>query len=152
MMSPRRRTGRARLVLSLVAVVVGGLMVWAVTLYAARGHGKGQLEIRDEFRVGHASALVDQVPFLLPDATPGRSVDIYVQHDPGAAVDTGWLAFSAYAPGQRDRECFLRYSEEDEVFRDPCTDEEFPPDGTGLTQYKVRVDDDDRVHISLATA
>jgi len=148
-MSPRRRTARARVVVAVVAVVLGGLLLWGVTVYAARGKGKGDLEIKSEFRVGHAAALVDQVPFLLPDATPGRSVDIYIQHDPGQPVDAGWLAFSARAPGQDDRRCNLVYSEEDEVFRDPCTDAEFPASGEGLTHYPTRLDDDDRLYVSL---
>ena len=134
-----------------LAVVVGGVMVGAVTLYAARGHGKGQLEIKSSFSVGRASALVDQVPFLLPDATPGRSVDIYVQHDPGRPVEEGWLAFSALAPGQTDRECFVRYSADDEVFRDPCTGAEVPASGDGLTQYRTTVDDDGNVQVSVGT-
>ena len=148
-MSPRRRTARSVVVLSAGAVLVAAVLLYAITRYAASGHGKGDLAIKDSFRVGHAAALVDQVPFLLPDATPGRSVDIYIQHDPGRPVEEGWLAFSAFAPGQTDRSCFLRYDEDDEVFRDPCTDAEFPPDGTGLTQYPTSVDDENRVHVDL---
>ena len=149
-MSPRRRTARSRVVAAIAGVVVGGALLGGVTVYASRGNGKGDLAIRDEFRVGSMAALVDRVPFLLPDATPGRSVDVYVQHDPGRPADEGWLVFSALAPGQTDRECFLRWSEDDGVFRDPCTDETFPPDGTGLRQYPTRVDDDDRLYVDLS--
>ena len=135
--------------LSAVAVAAAGALLWGVTVYAARGHGRGDLEIKDSFEVGRVSALVDRTPFLLPDATPGRSVDIYVQHDPGRPEDEGWLAFSALAPGQRDRDCFLRYSEEDDVFRDPCTGSEYPPSGDGLPRYPTRVDEDDRLFVDL---
>ena len=135
---------------AIVGVVVSGLLLWGVTVYASKGHGRGDLAIRDEFRVGSVAALVDRVPFLLPDATPGRSVDVYVQHDPGRPVDEGWLVFSAFALGQTDRSCFLRYEEDDDVFRDPCTGAEFPASGAGLRQYPTRVDDDDRLHVDLS--
>ena len=149
-MSPWRRTARGRVVGALVAVALAGVLLWVVTVLISNRsvNPRGPFEA-DEFEVGHVEALVDRVPFLLPDASPSRRRDIYVQHDPGAADDEGWLAFSAFAPGQTDRECFLRWSAADEVFRDPCTDREFPPDGTGLDQYPTRVDDDNRLHVDL---
>ena len=148
-MSPRRRTARSRVVAAIAAVVVAASLLWLLTVLISNRTvtPRGPFEA-DEFEVGRASALADRVPFLLADASPSRTRDIYVQHL-GADEEEGWLAFAAYAPGQTERDCFLRWSTADEEFRDPCTDETFPADGDGLTHYPTRVDDDGRVHVDL---
>ena len=149
-MSPRRRTARARVVASVVAVVLAAVLLWVVTVLISNRtvRPRGPFEA-DTFEVGQVAALVDRTPFLLPDASPSRSRDVWVQHDPGRGPEEGWLVFSALAPGQTDRSCFLRWSEEDGVFRDPCTGDEFPANGDGLTHYPVEVDDDARLHVDL---
>jgi hypothetical protein len=102
----------------------------------------------DDFSVGHTSALVDRTPFPLQDPL-GRGRHVFVQHDPAAAVDAGWLVFSAFGPGVTDESCALVYVSADEVFQDPCSGESYPPSGEGLTQYPVEVDDDGRLHVDL---
>lgn len=134
--------------LAAVGVVVAVALLWVVTVLISNRtvRPRGPFEA-DEFRVGHTSALVDRVPFLLPDASPSRSRDIYIQHL-GEHETEGWLAFSAFAPGQTDRACFLRWDGV-QHFTDPCTGDQFPANGDGLTQYPVRLDDDDRLYADL---
>ena len=144
-MSPRRRTARARVVAAIAGVVVALGLMWLLTVLISNRTvtPQGAFE-QDEFSVRIAS-IEDQVPFLLPDASPSRSRDIYIQHLAGDE-DEGWLAFSAFAPGQDDRDCFLRW--DGSAFADPCTDETFPADGDGLTHYPTRVEDE-RVYVDL---
>ena len=136
-MSPRRRTGRQRVAAAVAFVIVAGAMLVVATLYVSRGHGKGQLAPTGTFTV-RTAAIRDEVPFLLPDASPAHRRDLYIQHI-GSSDLRGWLAFSAYAPGQSRRDCHLRWT--GSAFRDPCTGDEFPANGSGLTQYTVHVSD-----------
>lgn len=134
---------------AVAALVVAAVLLWLVTvLISNRTVTPRGPFAADEFIVGRTSALVDRVPFLLPDASPARARDIYVQHL-GRDEDEGWLAFSAFAPGQTDRECFLRWDDEASAFEDPCTGATFPPDGDGLTQYPTSVDDDGTLSVDL---
>lgn len=126
-------------------VVAAGLL-WTTTAYVAGGHGKGDLAPQREFFLGKAAALIDRVPFLLPDASPSHSRDVYIQHT-GSLLGTGWLALGALAPGQTDRECFLVFR--NHRFEDPCTSKAYPADGTGLTSYPTRVDAKGRVYVDL---
>ena len=137
--------------MSIVAVVLAGLMMWMAVLLLREGRGTGQLSGRQSFDAGRVDRLsaeiADRGPFLVPDASPNRRRDIYVQWL-GADEGSGWLAFSAFAPGQTDRECFLRWDERSESFEDPCTGETFPADGDGLEQFPTEVRDD-RVVVEL---
>ena len=120
-------------------------MLWAATVYVSRGHGKGDLAPRQEFFVGKTARLVGRTPFLLPDASPSHRRDLYVQHL-GSDREAGWLAVSAFAPGQTDRRCFLTWTAGH--FEDPCTGATFPADGSGLARYATRVDDG-RLYVDL---
>jgi hypothetical protein len=138
-------------VLSVVAVVAAGSLLWVLTvLISNRTVSPRGPFASDEFRVGHVEELVDRVPFLLPDASPSQRRDIYVQHL-GDDVEEGWLAFAAYAPGQTDRECFLRWDGV-QHFTDPCTERQFPAAGEGLQRYPTRVDEDGRLHVDLRSS
>ena len=144
-MSPRRRTARSRIVAAVVGVALAAGLMWLLTVLISNRSvtPKGPFE-QTEFSVGIAS-VADRVPFLLPDASPSRRRDIYIQHL-GADEEEGWLAFAAFAPGQVDRDCFLRW--DGTQFEDPCTGEVFPDDGAGLTPYDTRVDDG-RLYVDL---
>ena len=122
-----------------VALAAGLLWLLTVLISNRTVTPKGPFE-QTEFEVGRVSQLADSVPFLLSDASPARSRDVYVQHL-GDDEEAGWLVFSARAPGQDDRACSLRWIDEDEEFEDPCTDERYPADGEGLTRYPVEVRD-----------
>jgi hypothetical protein len=85
-----------------------------------------------------AAEIDDRGPFILPDASPRKDRDVYIQHL-GDDPEKGWYAFDARPDDQPDRECSARWTGSE--FEDPCTGETFPPDGEGLTQYPVRVED-----------
>ena len=130
-----------------VVVAVGLLWLLTVLISNRTVTPRGPFE-QDAFEVGRVSRLARRVPFLLPDASPNRARDVYVQHL-GDDEEEGWLVFSALAPGQTDRECFLRWDERRESFRDPCEGTEFPADGTGLTQFPSDVSDDGTLTVDL---
>lgn len=95
----------------------------------------------DVFRAGQVERLADSIaregPIAIPDASPERARDIYLQHV-GESPEVGWLAFAAQAPGA-DRTCLLRWEPAGDQFRDPCSDQRFPADGEGLAQYPATV-------------
>lgn len=135
------------MVASVAGVVVAVGLLWLLTVLISNRTvtPRGPFE-QTEFSLRIAS-ISDQVPFLLPDASPAQTRDIYIQHL-GDDEEEGWLAFSAFAPGQDDRDCFLRWRPDDDAFVDPCTGETYPPDGDGLASYPTRVSDD-RVYVDL---
>src|SRR3954452_20092252 len=137
-MSPRRRTARARVIAAAAGAVVAGGMLWGATGYVSGGNGKGDLAPQQEFFVGKTAALRDPTPFLLPDASPSHRRDLYVQHL-GSDPARGWVAFSAFAPDQTDRSCFLKWRSA--WFEAPCTAPPSPATGTALTRYPSRLAD-----------
>lgn len=130
-----------------------GLMVGvAVLVLVANNIGSGDGTPRDRpsaslFQVGQASALADTVrregPLLLADPV-GRSRDIYVQH----VGEDGWRAFEARLPGT-PRNCTLRWQAASRTFVDPCDARAYPADGTGLTTFPARVDEEGRLIVDL---
>lgn len=116
-------------------VVVGGLLLLA---------GSGGVEVRmgdDVFLAGRVEGLARAVeqdgPIIIPDASPDRSRDIYLQHL-GPGDEEGWVALSAHAPGA-GRECLLRWQADAQEFADPCSGRRYPADGEGLARYPTRV-------------
>jgi hypothetical protein len=138
-------------VAAILGVVVAGLLVALATVYVSRGHGKGQLASQREYSAGRVDSLAAEIaergPFLVADASPSQRRDIYIQHV-GSAEDEGWIVVSAFAPGQTDRSCFLRWDERSESFADPCSGTTFPASGHGLTQYPSEVRDG-RLYVDL---
>jgi hypothetical protein len=152
-MSPVARSqshaGRV-LAVSVVGIALAIVAAFALALLANRG--SVDVKLGDDTFVGQdaeeaADRIADAGPILYPDAGGGDR-DIYLQHL-GDDPDRGWLAFAA-RPAGVPRECTLRWSADDEVFRllDPdgeasgaCDGREVPPDGEGLFQYPVRVKD-----------
>ncbi len=152
-MSPVARSqAHAGRVLAVSVVGIALAIVAAFALAVLANRGSVDVKLGDDTFAGQdAEDAADQIaetgPILYPDAGGGDR-DIYLQHQ-GDAPDRGWLAFAA-RPAGVPRECTLRWSAGDEVFRllDPdgeesgaCDGREFPPDGEGLTQYPVQVKD-----------
>ena len=137
-----------------MAVAVAGVVVaigLGALLVLTAGRNPNQVRLGDDvYKAGRtdrlAAEVADRGPILVADASPRRERDIYVQHL-GDADDEGWLAFAAQAEGA-DRECFVRWSPDDEEFVDPCSGERYPADGEGLHQYDVTVTDG-RIEIAL---
>lgn len=148
-----RATTTQRAVVAGVAVLLAAAMTFALVLVLSSPgepgpDGRGEVQVRlgdEEFRAGRTERLAARIardgrPFLIADASPARSRDIYLQHT-GDDEDEGWLAFAARAPDQDDRSCSLTWLPDEARFADPCTGERFPADGAGLTHWATRVDD-----------
>ena len=126
-----------------LAAVVGALAVFGGLALLA---GSGQVDVRlgdDVFEAGRVDRLAANVardgPIAIPDASPNRARDVYLQHL-GPTDEEGWLAFSAQAPGA-ERTCLLQWRAGDQEFVDPCSGERYPAEGDGLTQYPTTVED-----------
>ena len=125
-----------------MAVVTAVLLV--VFVLRRVGSGEAESQLGDpSFEVGRAETLAraverDRTPLLFQDLLQ-RSRDIWVQHE-GPDPKAGWRAFEAHAPDQ-PRTCQLRWDADARRFDDPCTGRTYPPDGAGLTQYRVEVRD-----------
>lgn len=133
---------RQRVVLALGAVVAAVAVFGGFALLA----GSGSVDVRlgdDVFRAGQVERLAANIerdgPIAIPDASPDRARDIYLQHL-GETPEEGWLAFAAQAPGA-ERTCLLEWLPAEREFRDPCGDESFPANGSGLARYPTDVTD-----------
>jgi hypothetical protein len=131
---------RHPLIVGLSVVAAAFAVFWGVALLA----GSGGVDVRlgdDVFRAGQverlAGAIARDGPIAIPDASPERARDIYLQHL-GETPEVGWLAFAAQAP-DADRTCLLQWQPADRQFRDPCSERRYPADGEGLTQYPTTV-------------
>jgi hypothetical protein len=126
-------------VLGVVGVLLGIALVWGLSVAA----GRGDVQLKNlgdrEFDAGSsrtkAAKIAKEGPILFPDAR-GRTLDIYLQH-----VDGHWYAIDA---GRRG--CTLDWT--GAAFRDPCSKQTHPADGTGLTRYRTRVGDG-RVYVDF---
>lgn len=128
-----------------MGVVIGIGVLLGVSVLTSSGSVDANLG--DERYRADAARLAERIatdrrPFLLSDVSGRGTRDIYIQHV-GETSEVGWLAFAARAPGQSDRDCSLRWDLAVQDFFDPCTDERYPADGTGLTRYRVEVDGGD---------
>jgi hypothetical protein len=148
-MSPvEKRTSRSTTTAILVALagVVAGLgLMWFMVNLASQGGDSVEIRLGDDrFDAGwadgdggRAAAVAEGGPIIFADVA-GGSRDIILQHVDDDTL-TGWVAFAATAPG-KDRDCFLQWQSDDEVFED-CDGDVFPADGEGLTVYPVDVED-----------
>ncbi|MGI9021846.1 MAG: hypothetical protein ACR2HV_01185 [Acidimicrobiales bacterium] len=130
---------------------VGGLVV-GVLLFVAVMNAISSGEARspvgsDLYVLGSAKALAgpvdDQGPLLLQDPL-GSKRAIYVQHLGG----DDWRTFDTRAPGSGD-DCLVVWQPDQRVFVDRCSNTEYPADGTGLTSFPTRVDDNGKILIDL---
>jgi len=132
-------------------VTVGGLIVGVllfVAVMSSISSGKARREVGTNFYVlGSAKSLgaaVDrQGPLLLSDPL-GSNRSIYVQH----VSASDWLTFDTRAPGSSS-DCLVVWQATARAFVDGCSRQAFPADGTGLTTFPTKVDDDGKVLIDL---
>jgi hypothetical protein len=92
-----------------------------------------------EFNAGSAEARAatierDGVPLLFPDPAGGDR-PIWLNHL-GEDPEEGWVAFDARVGS----DCLVEWDAGAEGFVD-CRGDRYPPDGEGLRQYDVRVDE-----------
>lgn len=135
------------IIIAIVAVLVAVGLLFFVASWGGRDSGSGGLNLGDEtFAAGELERISTEVddrgPILYSDVAGGER-DIYLTHL-GEEPELGWYAFAAQQPGA-DRECFVEWDTEQELFVDPCTEETFLADGTGLPQYTVTIEDDELV-------
>jgi hypothetical protein len=143
-MSPVARSqghaGRALLVAAVgVAVALGVAVVVSVLA------NRGTVEMRlgdDTFRAGTADdlaeAIADEGPILFSDVAGGDR-DIWLQHL-GDDPEAGWYAFDV-RPAGTSRDCVVEWQPDAQIFAAECAEGEFGPDGDGLPQYEVALDD-----------
>ncbi len=84
-----------------------------------------------------------QGPLLLSDPL-GSKRSIYVQYLGG----NDWSTFDTSAPGA-SAGCLVEWHSTERAFVDRCSHQAYPADGTGLTSFPTRVDDDGKVLIDL---
>lgn len=84
-----------------------------------------------------------QGPLLLQDPL-GAKRAIYVQHLGGK----DWRTFDTRAPGA-PASCRVVWQGAGRAFVDGCSHQAYPADGTGLTSFPTRVDDNGKVLIDL---
>lgn len=129
-----------------LALALGGVLVavalGALFLLLSRS---GDVEVRlgsSTWQVGSATRLAANIaedgPFLVSDVSGGHR-DVFVSHV-GDDPEQGWYAFAARTGGS-DRDCALSWDRDLERFTDPCGGGTYSPQGEGLEQYPVRVDD-----------
>ena len=148
----RRRT-RAVVGTSIAAVVATGVLVAFVVQFASERPDEVNLGDK-RFVVGRSDRFAERIeeqgsPILFKDpltSKPGR--ELYVQHL-GDDEKEGWFAVEAYSPGERKLECLLTWDTKTDEFVDPCSEERYPADGTGLVVYPGEVDDRTAVVIDL---
>jgi len=132
-------------------VTVGGLVVGVLLFVAVMNSissGQARREVGTNLYVlGSAKSLgasVDrQGPLLLSDPL-GSQRSIYVQHLGG----NDWRTFDTRAPGASS-DCLVVWQATERAFVDRCSRQAYPADGTGLTGFPTRVDDDGKVLIDL---
>ena len=137
---PRRTSPRQAVLLGVTGVVVGVVVLGGLAVLSSRGTVKLQGDpVFDAGRTdSQAPAIARDGPILLGDVAGGDR-DVYLQHL-GANEERGWSAFDTRPPGA-SRDCAVRWAPDAGSFEDPCTGDRYPPDGKGLRQYRVTVDD-----------
>jgi hypothetical protein len=137
-------------------IVALGAVVGAVVVFGGLAllSGSGGVDVRlgdDVFRAGQverlAAAVADEGPIAIPDASPERARDIYLQHL-GETPQVGWLAFAAQAPGA-ERRCLLQWEPAGAELVDPCGEQRYPANGRGLTQYPTTVTEEGVLTVDL---
>jgi len=139
------KRGTALVITAVAGVLAGALLFVGVASLTGSGKAKSHLG-DDRFVVGRARTLAHTVdrlgPLLFQDLVGGEQ-DIYVQH-----VDGQWHAFAAHAPGA-PRRCQLKWRGATKDFIDPCSQQAYPADGSGLTNYLAVIDAKGKLVVNL---
>ena len=145
--SPSKRPSGTTVVLTAVAGVIGGILIFVVVVNLVGTSADKPDSAAATFDIGpaeqRARAVAEGGPILFQDLLD-RSRDIYVQH----LGDDRWIAVEAHSPGA-PRRCVLRWEASTRTFVDPCDGRTYPADGTGLVTYPTTVNDRKRVVVDL---
>jgi hypothetical protein len=135
----------------IIALIVGVMLILFVVSRSGKSNTKVSFGPTQEFEAGRVEPLADNIakhgPVFYRALTSGGP-DIYLQHV-GPDAFSGWHAFDARVSGA-ERKCTLVWQAASSTFEDPCTNQTFPADGAGLTQYKTTVTGD-RLTVDLRT-
>ncbi len=127
---------------------MGVLLFVAVMSSISSGRARSQVGT-DLYVLGSAKSLGASVgshgPLLLSDPLGSRR-SIYVQHLGGK----DWRTFATNAPGATAG-CLVVWQPTERAFVDQCSHQAYPSDGTGLTSFPTRVDNNGKVLIDLHT-
>ncbi|HZQ85394.1 MAG TPA: hypothetical protein VFA83_11175 [Acidimicrobiales bacterium] len=134
-------TRRQGIVVTAALLLLAAVLLFVFVLQLSSKPGAKTTLSTSTFKVGHADALAKPIakdgPLLFQDLL-NKKRDVYVQHLGGDAK-TGWSAFLAH-PEKESRHCQIVWRKATRDFRDPCSKQVYPADGTGLPHYKVTVD------------
>ncbi len=123
---------------TLVALALAAVLMYAVVRFAARNPEQANLGpsvFRFQAR-SLAKEIDERGPVLLKDPL-NRGREVYLQHLGGDPAE-GWHAIRAYAE-EPELRCLLKWENGPRRFRDPCTGQAYPADGSGLTTYPATV-------------
>src|SRR5947209_4700193 len=137
--APKRRRTTYAAATAVTGVIVAFGLFALIARVAAKPSSNAKVggRTRAVYDVGGSRLLAKQIAEngpLLFQALVG-DVDIFVQHQ-GADAGTGWQAFDARAAGQ-PRRCSVQWKSDRQLFVDPCSQQTYPPDGSGLTHHPV---------------
>jgi hypothetical protein len=137
---------------SFVAMIVLAVGLWIAAAYLTDNPG---VEVRigsDVFEIGDAEELADRiaaddgVPLFFADLARfggPRQRPIAVHHLDDDPLE-GWVAFDALVEG-----CPITWDRDAQEFVDTCTGDRYPPDGEGLNQFDVEVNEDGDLIVDL---
>lgn len=133
------------------AAVVGIAALVLLVLWITRQAQDGEVSVRigdPTFRPGLAETMArfvdEQGPWLVPDVAGGDR-DLVLQHL-GEDPTSGWYAFAARPEGA-PRDCVVEWQPDTQRFVDSCDATAYPPDGSGLPQFPVTVDDEGELEV-----
>ncbi len=150
---PKSTVGQAVLpvVAGLVFFAVLGLAIWGVAAWTSHSSGVQSNLGEDTFNMGSAKDRAQEVaergPLLFPGLVAADQGYIVVNHA-GTDELAGWKAFAAVPPGSRI-ECAVQWLTDARQFQDPCTGTAYPPDGSGLTAYRIEITPERELVIDL---
>lgn len=141
---PNTATQIRSIIVAVVALVIAVALGYALLQVATNSGSSVVGSNNGRFAAGNAESLAEQIdkggPINLSDVSGrGQQRPVILNHI-GDEPETGWYAFEARPSDIED--CFIAWIPDEEVFGAECTTRTFPPDGDGLEQIPVEVDDE----------
>ena len=141
---PNTATQIRSIVVAVVALVIAVALGYALLQVATGGDSPVVGSNNGRFVVGEAESLSEQIdrdgPINLSDVSGrGQQRPVILNHL-GDDPESGWHAFEARPSDIED--CFVAWIPDEEVFGAECAARTYPPDGDGLEQIPVEIDED----------
>ncbi|HTN99240.1 MAG TPA: hypothetical protein VL068_01090 [Microthrixaceae bacterium] len=167
-MPVERRSGTKQTMavgIGIISVVIAIALAWGI-IQLSSGSSSSKLRLGDDvFEAGNAVRMSKQIkkdgPLLFSDVSGrGQNRPIFLNHF-GDDPEIRWVAFDAAAPDSPEN-CFLSWNAKRELFEqrsvadgtnyregEICSDETYPANGVGLTQYPWKVHQDGTLSVDL---